>query len=268
MQYLTFSRAIIDAKYQLKEAPIVKSSYWQGIVTNDRPEMKTRELLNHSLQVVDANLTPSELIEHIQPDLPWADDHFAERVSRKALNPPPSESWWPHSPKGNDRFKNSQGIFSHTYPERYWPPPLVGIRYPYGNLDGVVRILKEDPYSRQAYLPVWYPEDLGAPIEARKPCTLGYHFIMRNHELHIVYYIRSCDFHRHFRNDIYMTVRLQHWVLDELRKQCGSWSEIVPGSFTMHITSLHLFINDYNTLFGVKEWIESLEKNSCLRSQD
>jgi hypothetical protein len=65
-----------------------------------------------------------------------------------------------------------------------------------------------------------------------------------------VYYIRSCDFHRHFRNDVYMTVRLQHWVLDQLRKRDRKWEGVTPGSYTMHITSFHLFRNDYITLFG------------------
>lgn len=218
--------------------------------------MATREILNYTLQVSSTNVKKEALVEDINPDLPWADDHFVERISRKPMNPPPSESWWPHAPKGNTRFKNESGLFSHTYPERYWPcfageeGPHQGIRFPYGDIDDLICLLLQDPQSRQAYLPVWFPEDLGAPIDQRKPCTLGYQFIMRNNELHIVYYIRSCDFHRHFKNDIYMTVLLQHWLLNELKSKDSEWNKVVPGSFTMHITSLHLFVNDYNQLFS------------------
>lgn len=255
MNYSNFGWAIANAKSMLKDAPIVKSAYWQGVKTENRPEMATRELLNHTLSVPDTDQPKSNLVAFIRPDLPWADDHFAERVSRKPLNPPPSEAWWPYAPKGNGQFKDSKGEFSHTYPERYWPlfagerSPNQGIRFPYGDLDDLILLLMQDPYSRQAYLPVWFPEDLGAPIEARKPCTLGYHFIMRDNAFHIVYYIRSCDFVRHFKNDIYLTVMLQHWLLNELKSKDSTWNRVNPGSFTMHITSLHLFVNDYYQLF-------------------
>jgi len=269
-----FVKALDSAKFLINRAAIVKSGYWQGIETNNHPEMTTHELLNYTFRVYNTDMSIKDLVFQIQPDLPWADDHFLERVGRKPLNPPPSEGWWPHAPKGNDRFKNEFGIFSHTYPERYWPKlagkklsggaPIVGnlnlglgsvstnrgILFPYGDLDDLISMMVADPLTRQAYLPVWFPEDLGAPITERKPCTLGYQFIMRDNKLHIAYFIRSCDFIRHFRNDIYLTARLQHWVLDELRAKDKLWEGIVPGSFTMYITSLHIFVNDYNQLFG------------------
>jgi thymidylate synthase len=244
----TFATGIAYVSSRIVKASLVRSGYWQGISTAKRPEMSTHEMLNFTFHVDSTNLLPEELVREIKPDLPWADDHFAERVSRKPLNPPPSEAWWPYAPKGNSQFKK-EGIFSHTYPERYWPMWAGdhcnhGIRFIYGDLDDLVNLLRSDPLTRQAYFPVWFPEDLGAPITERKPCTLGYHFIMRDNQLHIVYFIRSCDFYRHFRNDVYLTVKLQHWVLNELRMKSVAWDRVVPGSFTMHITSLHLFVND------------------------
>jgi hypothetical protein len=247
---MNFRQAIQEAGVGLLTAPGVKTGFWQGISTTSHPEMATRELLNYSIRVDDSNYTMSELHDQIGPDLPWADDHFFERVGGLPLNPPPSESYWPHSPTGNGRFKHD-GLFSHTYPERYWPKfagiggPRRGIRFPYGDVDDLVALLVRDPLTRQAYLPVWFPEDLGAPINERKPCTLGYQFIMRDNKLHIVYNIRSCDFYRHFRNDIYLTVRLLHWVLIQLRSHDPDWDNVSAGSFTMHITSLHVFTNDY-----------------------
>lgn len=266
MTNYSFPDAFLDIKQKLRVARIVHPGRWQGIDVSKSPEAATHEVLNHSFSVKHTNMDRVDLQDHIQPDLPWADDHFEERVLGSPLNPPPSEAWWPHAPKGNDRFKDQAGIFSHTYPERYWPKKagiqeetditadnmngLRGIRFPYGDLGDLVTKLKEDPLTRSAYLPVWFPEDLGMAIGDRKPCSLGYQFIMRNDQLHIIYYIRSCDFFRHFRNDVYMTVRLQHWVLDQLRVQDDRWNNVTPGSFTMHITSLHLFRNDYITLFG------------------
>jgi thymidylate synthase len=132
--------------------------------------------------------------------------------------------------------------------ERYWTPELKGIRYNYGNLRDVVDLLAKEPLTRQAYLPVWFPEDTGA-TGRRVPCSLGYHFIQRSGFFHIVYYIRSCDFTRHFRDDIYLTYRLWDWVLRELQKEHSFWKTVELGMFTMHISSLHMFINDYNIHF-------------------
>lgn len=269
VNHLTFQHVIMDVKEKLRIAPIVHTEKWQGLDVRSKPEMATHELLNYSFTVGSTNIPSQVLIEEIRPDLPWADDHFEERVSGEPLNPPPSEAYWPHAPQGNSKFIKD-GVFSHTYPERYWPryafdnsswhteKAMVGehwgIRFRYGDLNDLIEMLIAVPHTRQAYLPVWFPEDLGAPLDARRPCTLGYHFIRRDNLLHIVYYIRSCDFVRHFRNDIYMTVLLQHWVLNQLqaRETHGrtDWLRTQPGSFTMHTTSLHLFRNDYHGVYG------------------
>ena len=112
----------------------------------------------------------------------------------------------------------------------------------------VVAHLAHDPQSRQAYLPIWFPEDTGKTT-VRVPCTLGYHFIQRHKFLHCTYYIRSCDAVRHMRDDIYLTVRLQLWMLEQLRLIDPDWKLVKPGLFTMHIVSLHMFRNDF-----IKRW--------------
>jgi thymidylate synthase len=106
--------------------------------------------------------------------------------------------------------------------------------------------------TRQAYLPVWFPEDTGIGDGGRKPCTLGYHFLVRNDRMHITYHIRSCDFVRHFRDDIYLTARLVWWMIDRLTEDHDHhfWSGVKPGMFVMHIASLHMFVNDYIAMFG------------------
>src|SRR3546814_17811567 len=78
------------------------------------------------------------------------------------------------------------------------------------------------PYTRQAYLPVWFPEDTGSASGQRVPCTLGYQFLIRETPagkvLHIIYNMRSCDFMRHLADDIYMTIRLAQWMPDQLQR--------------------------------------------------
>jgi hypothetical protein len=142
--------------------------------------------------------TIDSLRDQVKPDLPWADTHFDERVSGKKMQ-------------------------------------LHGIRYPYGDLGDIIELIKREPLTRQAYLPIYFPEDTGATHGGRIPCSIGYHFMIRNDAMHIHYLLRSCDWVRHFRNDVYLTCRLLHHV----RTQAMSGVSI--GTLTMDVISLHCF---------------------------
>lgn len=240
------------------------------------PEYATYELPNISVTYpVPEWMGPLQI--DVQPNLPWAEDHFQERVGGEPLNPAPSEAWWPFKVNGNAAHKRGE-VFSHTYPERIWPKeagvkpgdvggiytlggfysdtgrriPAYGIRYDYGDLEDVVSLLLKDPYTRQAYLPIWFPEDTGAVDGQRVPCSLGYHFIRRGDFLDCVYTMRSCDFFRHFRDDIYMASRLLQWVCGRLSPtvsiRSGGYRLPRVGSLTTHITNLHAFAGDSERL--------------------
>jgi len=213
--------------------------------------MTARELRHVSFDMKIPE-TMVELQQQVEPNLPWAEDHFQERVSGKPLNPAPSEAWWPFAVQGNKDHKMTE-VYAHTYPERIWPKQAGldreaiddgadffsnhGIRFEYGDLSDVVNLLNNDPYTRQAYLPIWFPEDTGVVHGERVPCTLGYHFLMRLGRLDITYYMRSCDFIRHFRDDVYMASRLCQWVANHM-------DGVVPGVLNMHISSFHVFRGD------------------------
>lgn len=258
MRFNNFDDAIRTALDMMPRLPNVHTEKWQATDVSKNPAAAMHEILFYDLKVPLITEDLTCYVKDIKPDLPWADDHFFERVSGKPLNPPPSEAWWPHSPQGNAAFKKDE-VFSHTYPERYWPKEaskhqrlMSGIRYGYGDLGDLINLLMREPDTRQAYLPVWFPEDTGNRNEVRLPCSLGYWLVMRDRKLHMMYHIRSCDYHRHFRNDIYMTVRLLLWVLDQCRLRAiigdYDWRSVTPGLFTMHIGSLHCFTNDYREL--------------------
>ena len=233
-------------------APSVAVGQWQSQDVRDKPEMVTRELMNVSLELT---LPPTilELADSTGANLPWAEDHFRERVSGLPLNPPPSEAWWPFAQAGNKEHKHDE-VFSHTYPERFWPKFAEnnegnrGIRYNYGDLDDVVNQLAENPLTRQAYLPVWFPEDTGAVHKERVPCTLGYHFLVRNGLVNMTYFIRSCDALRHFPDDVYMAGRLMQWMRDQLDEAAPAGVDFSHshsvGKLVMHIGSLHIFEGD------------------------
>ena len=217
------------------------------------PEMITREVLNVSLNIKVPDFEYDDEIEAwqiwTQCNLPWAEDHFQERVSGQPLNPPPSEAYWPFAQAGNAAHKKNEK-FSHTYPERFWPKQAAregrfalyaynyGIRFDLGDLEDLLQVLKKNPRSRQAYLPVWFPEDLtAAKHNERVPCTLGYHFLQTPEGgLDVSYYMRSCDLIRFFADDCYMAGRLLQWVAARVGLE--------PGRLRMYIANLHAFVGD------------------------
>lgn len=277
--YRDFTEVYEDLKLLMKDAPIVPSAKWQGIDIANNPLMACREIAHVSFRIP----MPTEDLDHYRGDtgaeMPWSDDHFLERVSGYPMNPGTEWMNWSQNKRYGDgakSFLDHRGKFNHNYMERYWPrfagqvleptkdaqewrkgfsslhrgikpTPNKGIFYEYGQLIDVVDLLAGDPYTRQAYLPVWFPEDTGGGSK-RAPCTIGYHFLMRDGKLDINYHIRSCDLYKHFRNDLYLTVRLLLWVLDKARSRNPDFKEVKPGHFLMQIGSLHLFKPDWSMI--------------------
>ena len=267
----TFAAAIDAARYELQfNAERVHTEKWQGIDISKKPEASMHEIRYFGFETDMPTEELGYYRELIEPNLPWADDHFLERVCGEPLNPGVQWAKWPWG-QSAAKFRDGNNQFNHNYMERYWPryagmtalgkmsgimvegPGLNerrGIRYRYGDLNDLLEQLRIEPLTRQAYMPIFFPEDTGVANPDRKPCTLGYLFMMRNNRLDVTYYIRSCDYVRHFRDDIYMTVRLVIWMLERLREKDERWRDVTPGLFRMDIGSLHLFRNDFIKLFG------------------
>lgn len=229
---------------KLLQADELDTGHWQGKENNTA----TRELHNVTLEIP---IMPTSGIwaQFVSPNLPWAEEHFQERVSGVPYNPPPSHVRWPFAQAGNADHVDETGKFAHTYPERMWPPPtLRGIRYQYGDLDGVVSLLAKYPTTRQAYVPMFYPEDITAALQGeRVPCSLGWSFSMRRNKLHCFYPMRSNDWLRYGRDDLYLAGRLTQWMIEESRKIAGEnsvWHDVVPGMLTCFMVSLHCFEQD------------------------
>jgi hypothetical protein len=280
------SRPIFEAVFRelcdrwLKQEPYDRGEVHAQKTTS--PEMVTRELRDVILDFkVPQQGAPGVTAEEqwawmVSPNLPWAEDHFRERVSGMPLNPPPSERYWPFAQAGNAAHKKGE-MFSHTYPERFWPryagdggrigtekeelqeEPIRGIRFEYGDLRDLVDLMLKNPRTRQAYLPVWFPEDLAASVQGeRVPCTLGYHFMLHpDGKIHQTYYMRSCDLLRFFRDDVYMAGRLLQWVVAEINTAMGPMNPEAGaeaegyakvGGIRMVISNLHAFEGDLETI--------------------
>lgn len=246
-------------------ANVYEMGSWQSTTLN--PEALRMREIQHVNFTLPIPHTVLALAEEIKPFLPWADHHFEnERVSGMPINPGKTYKEWRY-PASASQHTNFE--FSHSYAERYWPQyaghgnggkldfmeivagkikPHRGIRHDYGDLSTVLQLLSSDPTTRQAYLPIFFPEDLVAAHKRKRiPCTLGYHFLCRDGFLDIAYFMRSCDFVRHFRDDVYLTCRLLLWVLDRLQTQpltAEYWGGIKPGRLNMTTSSLHCFESD------------------------
>lgn len=216
---------------------LVKSKKWQAI---DSPD-SLLEVDNLWLKM-DIPESPEELARETKANLPWAEDHFQERIDPKAnKNPGFQYQNWPfYKPsEHNDKFRaEGEGLFSHTYMERFWPDKTIkgtgAMGYNFGDFGDLIDRLKDDPFTRQAFFAIWHPQDQNND-GVRLPCTIGYHFMIRQGKLNITYLIRSCDIFRHFRNDIYMTARLAQYVRDEVNPF------LKMGELNMWIGSLHCF---------------------------
>lgn len=196
--------------------------------------------------------------------------------------------WASSADKHRKAETGAEPTFNHSYMERLWPKwagmtpggylplklngprrypgspeyfmaddgngtmtgPHAGIRWKYGDLQSLVELLAREPDTRQAWIPLFFPEDTGVGDGGRKPCTLGYQFIVREGAISIYYPLRSCDYVRHFRDDIYLAIRLLLWVIDRCTEiNPAFWGDVVPGYYVMHATSLHVFANDYREMF-------------------
>lgn len=266
-------RAVLkDMDHRMKHGDLIKTTNHQSVEVNQAMV----EILHYHFKVhmhdvcMDFVREPERM--PVMANLPWAEDHFKERISGSPMNPGTQYKHWPFAKYAED---HKTEMFNHNYMERYWPKAAgatgdiptfdklhfedtvedlwegytpeelnlpKGIRGNYGDLNDVINLMHEDIGTRQAYLPIFHPEDTGNANAGRKPCTLGYRFIVRSGRLDLTYDIRSCDFVRHLADDIYMTVRLAEFMVYSLR-ELGH--DVVLGDLVMNITSLHMFLSDY-----------------------
>ena len=130
---------------------VSENKKWQSVGIED--ENPLVEISNVYLNLGTSN----NIIEDTDPNLPWAENHFLERINGKPINPGKEYKNWPfYENFENDKLFRPDGKFSHNYMERYWCGDLKGLRYDYGDLNDVIERLRENPNTRQAYLSVWH----------------------------------------------------------------------------------------------------------------
>jgi len=175
----------------------------------------TLELVNVYYTVTHPNLND------LNPHQPWANTEFEDRISYEPRNP---GNAWKELPEVWEPMMEGDRHYSYTYSER--------MAYQLGD---VLHELKNNPSSREAYLAIWNSTlDPFRLSRRRVPCTLGYQFLTRDGELLMTYIQRSCNFPKHYQDDVFLARKLQEWVAEKLM--------IAPGSFSHWIGSLHKFV--------------------------
>lgn len=238
---MNWKEAYEEVKRDLAEMGIiVHPKSMQDKVVEGNEDYATRELQNYCYTILNAKSSDVEGV--IQP---WADMEFAERVTDpyhrdvtgKALVIPqnfvnPGEAYKTRPDVWNEYMHN--GKFAYTYNERIWYNDQI---------TKIINRLKEDNDSRQLWLSIWTPDidvdKLGGI--SRVPCSLGYAFQFRDGKLNMHYVMRSCDFNTHFRNDVYLAIRLLEYVAQK--------ADMEVGNFTHTMFSLHVYKKDVKDVF-------------------
>lgn len=240
-----------------------KAGIWQGQESYKDMEMLIKRDVTLKLSIPK---WPGDLIHITSPDIPWAESHFQERIGGQPINPGETYKIWPYANFDKNHEFQKDEKFDHNYMERFWPKLAghaqfdglglkngseyrkstnQGIRFEFGDYEDVVKQLSDNTLTRQAFLPIFFPEDTGAKNNIRVPCTLGYLFEIFDGNLDMTYYIRSCDVFRHLRNDIYMAGRLVQHTRNLL---LINGIEVRTGKLNMKIANLHVFENDLYAL--------------------
>lgn len=144
---------------------------------------------------------------------------------------PPLMQYWSTVDMKNFAEVLDDGIHTYTYGERWLT---------FKEIDGVVKRMLNDPYTRQAVLITHAPWD---PYYSSwyVPCTMYHQFLYRNNKLDVLLYMRSWDMNRGFKYDPYLALFLGQYMCAILNKNN------IPCTFNkvrVHAGSFHIYMND------------------------
>lgn len=169
-----------------------------------------------------------EMMDYLKVDKDWAHAEASERLvgpEDSGLPRNPGQAWKLNANLWEPFLRD--GMFSYTYSERW------GWQLPY-----VIEELHRRPNTRQAVMTMYSAERdiMNFGGRDRVPCSLTYHFMIRDGELNLIYNQRSCDFMTFFAADVYFTAELLNYV--------AVATDTTPGKLTHFIGSLHAFKKD------------------------
>lgn len=192
---------------------IVKPKTYQNKVIEGDESYITRELICEQYCLTSLNNVDKLFIYFNSKE--WADNEFLERINNEPLNPGGA---WTLRKDIWEQFL-VDGKFDYTYSERM-----------FDSLRSVISLLKNDPDTRKAVLPIFngeYNNDCKYYDGSKRiPCSMYYDFLVRENQkgekvLNICYHQRSSDFVTHFGNDVYLAWKLMEFVANRIGVKAG-----------------------------------------------
>lgn len=217
---------------------IVKPKTYQNKVIEGNDDFVTKEVICQ--QYCLTSLPDPDWLFVYTKTKEWADAEFEERIDRNGVNP--GKAWELNKDMWEQFLTN--GFFDYTYSQRINKIMVYGDSP--GKLDGIIRLLKEDPDTRKAIINIFDTSDtLFYDGSRRIPCSMYYSFLVRQNskgesQLNICYHQRSSDFVQHFGDDVYLAWRLMEYIANEVG--------IKPGYLYHTIDSLHSYKKDWQLL--------------------
>jgi len=191
----------------------------------DDPDFRTIELFGYSYSLTNFGGV-KDMVKDSGKNLRWAETEAADRFESSLIscvNPGFAVTfdfarWEPFM---------REGLLSYSYAER------IRLQLPY-----VIHELKSRPETRQAVITIYdqHQDLMNFGGKDRVPCSIAYQLVLRNGELSMVYFQRSCDFLEFFPTDVFLAVRLLEHVACQINSNCGRMIH--------SIGSLHAFAKD------------------------
>jgi thymidylate synthase len=209
-----------------------QSSTVQDMNVGEDEKFQTLELFGYAYTLKNySDKDLDKMLKYTDSNIEWVKAESEERLDsdyRSWMDSNPGKAWEVNK-KAKDFWKKflRDGMFSYSYSERWqWQLPYI------------INELKLRPNSRQAIMTMYSAERdiMNWGGRDRVPCSLTYHFVIREDQLKLIYNQRSCDFLNFFASDVYQGVRLLQFVADMV--------DVEPGDFIHYLNSLHAFKGD------------------------
>lgn len=102
-------------------------------------------------------------------------------------------------------------------------------------LKNLIELLRTNPESRRAYIPIYQPKDNAKYGPEDVPCWTSLQFLIRNNKLHMTDYFRSNDIFLAMPSDLYGARYLQHYIAKSLGVDVGTFTHVI-GSAHIRMT--------------------------------
>lgn len=172
---------------------------------------KTRELMNTQICLTD----PRYGILPYDKNWRWAFQELLDRMSYtygyKQLSNPGRA--FIYRPRWEKKLQKEGGKFHYSYGEMF-----------NNQLEEVYKELKSNKSSREAVITLWTPKYLiNKKQYLRRPCTLNFHFIIRDKKLHCFVSMRSNDVINLLPYDVFHHSFIQRWLAYRLDLDLGHY---------------------------------------------